>query len=438
MKTRVSLSGSGTMMPSSQPQYQTNAALNANNPSWFNAQQGTFIIEYDDTLSNNSTEIVFSMTDGSTSNRIEWLHGAYISDGRALQVSEVSGTRLIDHAIQKDARVSGRCRLAIAYKDGSLVYYWNGIPIARNTSYTLPAFSHIGIGSRAHGGLDFSGSIVSVRYYADYKPDWFLRMQTNGLVPSINTDYQDDLNIVFFGGQSNASGRASDNVSLIHSDLKMIGNDGALKTYSDAYDDATDALFPALSDITAAGSYAGKVIDELKTSQGAEWACASANLGGTPVIGTVNGWAYDFTNGSIGERKTSTLTYASYQQGLIAKRHGRIKALVWHQGESDALNETSETDFKEATQKLLHFYHVRFGCPIIVVGLHKWYDSAGMGTASNWNTLRLWQEELAGSLSYATFVDLQDIDGDSADRIHLDRTGNGIAGGRIAAAINAL
>jgi len=100
------------------------------------------------------------------------------------------------------------------------------------------------------------------------------------------------------------------------------------------------------------------------------------------------------------------------------------------------VNATSEANFKAATQSLLEFWHRKFGVPVVIAGLHKWYTGSGMGTESDWNNVRSWQQDIANAYSWASFVDLSDVDGNPSDRIHLDVTGNSTAGSRISTALS--
>lgn len=424
------------------PVFETTGVFDLTSPSWFNPSKGTFIVEFTDTLDTSATNVVLSLTDGTTNNRIELVMPKYSTDGRILSIMDASGSSQISNALGGGSganriRVAGLHKLAIAYENGDTAFYLNGVPVGRNTSANIPVVNRVAVGSRAGGTLPFDGTIGAVKYYNTRKDDEFLRSQTVNIPKAITASYNSDLNIIMFKGQSNSSGRATSDVVLTNSGLKLIGNDGALKDYADPYDDDTSAIFEALTDSGADGSYAGKVIDDIKTSEDGVWGAMPANLGGTPVIGATVGWAFDYASSgtATGEKRTSAQAYAAYIHSLIAKRHGVLRAIVWHQGESDALATTPEASFKAATQSWLSFLNSTLDVPVIIVGLHKWYTSAGMGIETDWNNVRTWQEDIADLYTWASFADLAAVDGNASDRIHLDITGNTAAGGIVSAAV---
>jgi len=191
----------------SAPAFQTSGAFNLTSPSWFNADEGTFIVEFTDVLTNTSTDVVFSLTDGSTNNRIEFLHPAYATDGRTLTAMDVGGAAKINNIIGNGGganrvRTAGTSKLAVAYKDGDTVFYLNGVPVGRNISEDIPTVNRVAVGSRAGGSLPFDGTIGKVEYYSSRKPDTFLEAKTSGIPVDLSTSYDSGLNsgpnIIFF------------------------------------------------------------------------------------------------------------------------------------------------------------------------------------------------------------------------------------------------
>lgn len=419
-------------------------------PAYFNATQGAMILNVPIDNTNTLNGALLSLSDGTLNNLIEVLAPAAAGDRRVFCQVLSGGSTILQHSLGEGsgapARSNGNYKICATYKNSEISFYINGFLIAKYTGASLPTLSQIGIGSRTNSTLATQYTIGDWEYYDKFLPKQVAESKTRQIVAANSLTFDSALNIVMFMGQSNSSGRATANPTYTNlvASRRLLANDLTVKDYADPYDDDASSLYPYNDDANAGGSYAGVVIDGLVTSEGGKWCALPTNKGATPVDGTFNGWAYNLDQGSS-QFESGSVSYTGYQKALIALKAGNVRALVWHQGESNALSGTTETNFKTATKNILEYYRSILNCPIIIVGLHKWVTGSGMGAEADWNNIQAWQEEIAGEYDYMSFVDLSDIEGAPGNgdvagvKIHLDLAANQTAGGRIATAIaNAL
>lgn len=331
-----------------------------------------------------------------------------------------------------------RQKHAVRYNtaEGSMVHYLNGIKIFEKTSgITIPNQTDMEICAGKINGitsLNTIGTINDFVYYGnDASSDFTRNLSKNYIVINGLTGDSNRRGVVF-AGQSNSSGRTAATPTYTNT-IKMLGNDGVYGNYSDPYDDATGTLIlnSQLADASAGTGYAGYAIDDL-ADDGEEYFACAANKGGTAI----STWAA-FAAGVDADSVIQDRAYSFINRLLMAKQAagGRLPVVVWHQGESDAENGTASATYKATWKALMDEARAAVGnFAIIVLSLHE-YNGALTATAANWNRISGDLIDLASEYSNTYAIDISDLAGQSADRVHLSDASNQTVGVRISTAI---
>lgn len=155
-------------------------------------------------------------------------------------------------------------------------------------------------------------------------------------------------------GQSNSSGRGTNNQTAPASGAYLYDNTGAFRALADPYDGnfGGSATYSALDDgASAAGSYAPRIATKF-AAIGEPILLIPANKGGTQI----SDWS----------RNLSTATLYGAMRARFAAAGG-VDAVHWHQGEADIAAGTSESTYAAALTTLVGNLRSDFGaCPVFI------------------------------------------------------------------------
>ncbi|MBI1327530.1 MAG: hypothetical protein GC136_07805 [Alphaproteobacteria bacterium] len=399
--------------------------------------QGTLVFEYDDpavrTAAANQGVLYIGDT---TANNFYFIQKKTSPAGSMNPWTRSGGVNGVNNFVQADTFNHGRVKVAIAWNGTDVKFYINGLLFCHDTNVTAPVIFNDGvrIGTGANGGSTLAGITKQrLRYYNGQLPTSELRKLTRVETIISGASYNNDMNVVAFLGQSNASGQGNigsvptyTNTSL----MKLIGNDGVLKSYADPFDATASAILPRLSDGTApALSYAGRVIDLVAGATGKTTAAVPVTL---PTTSIVSDWTPEFAAAT--NRKTyGAVLFAAVHQLRMAKQHGRMKAIVYHQGERDAALATSSANYAAHLQLVCRELQRECpGVPIYIISLHTWHSGTG-ATETNWNNIQTAQNNFV--MAGVSVIPAAGKSVISGTEVHLDAAGLISLGDDIAAAI---
>ncbi len=186
--------------------------------------------------------------------------------------------------------------------------------------------------------------------------------------------------IFVIAGQSNSSGRGTNNQVYIHTTLKagLFGNDDQWKELSDPTDNAVGQIDAVSNDASsAAGSVWPLVTTKFLANQNVPVAFIPAALGGTSIAQWQPGMNH----------LDATTLYGSMSRRINAAG-GKAKAVVFWQGENDAYHGTSQADYKSKLTNMVNNIYTDFGIKTVVASIGK-VDTA---TESNLDKIRLAQQ----------------------------------------------
>lgn len=130
---------------------------------------GTFVVEKA-TSTTDSSERILSLSDGTTSNRIEFIyrnsieHQIYIETGGASQAVISGGSYSVN--------VTDRAAVALA--DNDVSFHLNGSLVGSDSSVTLPSVDRLNISSIFGGGQDGNLHIAHLWYFPKRLPNYLL------------------------------------------------------------------------------------------------------------------------------------------------------------------------------------------------------------------------------------------------------------------------
>lgn len=157
------------------------------------------------------------------------------------------------------------------------------------------------------------------------------------------------------GGQSNASGRGTNNQSYSHATLKacLLGNDYAWKELADPTDSNTGQVDAVSDDAAAAGSCWPLLATSIMSDQSVPVAFVPASKGGTT-----------FANWQPGadHQDRSTLYGSMVYRAL---QIGSIKAVLWWGGERDAVLGTAEATVNSDLDTLANAINADLGVSLV-------------------------------------------------------------------------
>lgn len=231
--------------------------------------------------------------------------------------------------------------------------------------------------------------------------------------------------IYVVAGQSNASGRGFNSQSYTHASLNasLFGNDGQWKRLTDPTDSNTNQVDGVSADSYAAGSPWPLLATSILADQSVPVAFVVAPKGGTSI--------YQWQKNSDGSVSPSDRTpYSSCSTALDAsglygnmKRQidgagGKIKAVLFFQGEQDARNvlETSQESYEGYLNCFIDNVYADFGAPTVSGMIHIY---AGKATASALDTIRAAQKAVWDENEHAIAGPVMvDVDVTAGDGVH--------------------
>lgn len=181
-------------------------------------------------------------------------------------------------------------------------------------------------------------------------------------------------------GQSNASGRGTNNQSYSHPTLSayFYGNDYVYKNLTDPVDSATNQVDAVSADAEAAGSCWPLLATAIMAASGASVAFVPCAAGSTAIAD----W-----QPSADHEDRATL-YGSMIHRLRGLQYsGNLKAVLWWQGERDATLGTAEATYNAALDILANSLYVDTGLRLIVCkiedlsGYEEGYDAGAVNSA---------------------------------------------------------
>lgn len=208
--------------------------------------------------------------------------------------------------------------------------------------------------------------------------------------------------IFVIAGQSNASGRSTNNQSYSHATLKagMFGNDYFWGELNDPLDRSTNQVDSVSSD-TAAGSIWPLVATSYLSARSAPCAFVPTAKGGT----TISQW---LPGANHQDRTTlyGSMVYRALQTGA--------KAILWWQGEQDAFVGTSTSSYQTSMETIISALETDLpGVIFVPAKLHKG-NSYSDGNAANIQTAiqNVWD---GGHSNVEQGPDLSDLRSESGD-----------------------
>jgi|GEM_PF-3440750 len=340
-----------------------------------NITEGTIAIEYIDNNPRSSSsgyQNIFYLGAGGSYNLVALVK--QMSNGKLLFRVTRNNSHQLSFDFSADAIIPGRVnRITLSFKTNGIIVALNGVTIATHNSNAMPASfaDGFGIGQLAQGGNVFSGTVTEFSFYDKALDDRKVRGLSNKN-DIVDTEYISSRDIVAFLGQSNSIGDGnladapsySNAIKLLSKDLSQ-----GIQNYADPYAYAANPTFGSLFNSSNNKlSYAGVVCDAVMAATGIETVALPANLGGTGLVSPSNwGVVSDVPEQSVMNERS----YAAIKTLQTAQKFGRLKAIVWHQGETDAASGVSAANYKDTLTNLYNTFRKYLGnVPIVTVALH--------------------------------------------------------------------
>lgn len=310
---------------------------------------------------------------------------------------------------------------------GRVAYYFDGIKVMDKTGgVTFPTSANVEICVGKINGitsLNTAASITDFVYYGSDVSETTIRnlSRNNDIVTGLTGDAA--RRGIVFAGQSNSSGRTTATPTYTNT-IKLLKNSGTYGNYTDPFDDDTGNLFAnsLLADAAADTGYAGYCIDDL-ADDGEEYFACPANKGGTAIAS----WQ-PFAAGIDADNVIQDQAYAFIRRIQMATHAagGRLPVVVWHQGETDAINGTTAAAYKAAWKELMDEARAAVGnFPIVALSLHEWNVGISPSVSeANWNVISDALLDLPSEYSNTYGLDISEYSGQGADLVHLSDTSN--------------
>ncbi len=397
--------------------------------AWFSTGAGTFVVDHCKASQvTRSVNVLLHIGDSSNQNRFMINHEA---NGAKVWFSKAGGATTVFYTAPTGVTTEGPARDVLAYTGTTQTGASNGSILVVETMSAFPssfAFG-LGIGSNLNSSAqEYTGHIRRITYYKKAFTNDMLRRLSRypGRVPGVVAS--DTLDLFLFAGQSNASGRGLVGEAPVYTNqprMFLLGNDDVMKPYADPFDDNANQRDSVSVETSGPGfSAAGPLLDLLAT--GRNIAAVPAAKGNTALA--------DWQPGAL----TDPQLYLSMRRrAMLARNHGRLRALVWHQGENDALG-TTQGDYQAALSQLIARFRADLEdalFPVVIVGLH---DMPGSGSYPTWDAIRTAQQNVAASLPKTAFVDARGCGVIAGDAVHLSTAGMVTLAGRIKTALDTL
>jgi len=233
---------------------------------------------------------------------------------------------------------------------------------------------------------------------------------SNDIATMATTSYVGIGDIFVIAGQSNASGRGTNNQSYTHASLKasLFANSDTWKNLTDPTDSVTGQIDSVSLDGAAAGSVWPLIATQYLADQNVPVAFIPTSKGGVSALQ----WQPD----------TSTSTLYGSMSRRIAAAGGKIKAVLFYQGEADASLATSPDTYLAQLNTIANAIYNDFGVKTVVGQI----ANAGYATSSI-DTIRLAQikswDISPAILPGPAFVDVNLAD-EGGDNLHFKSNGD--------------
>lgn len=339
----------------------------------FNASEGTLVFDVEDSAftSSSGNPVIVTIGAGTSSTRF------FIQkNGVRLRVFSSTGSERWEGYLTAFP-IDGKHRVLIGYTATSVIVMWNGSELCKSdeAGYTFPAsVDGVYLANLNSDSFDYTGGTFSNLRYWDTLLDSDQRrvVSRNKNILSSATGAEGK-KMWLVVGQSNAVGRATGSPTYLNpSNIFTLGNDMAVRAYSDPYDADTDSVIGSLDDgISSEVGLAGFFADKLVDLTGDDVVVCPANLSGTSFDGTLPTWRIDSslyrTSGSnlVGQGATAT---GFIQQALMAEQFSRIQGVLFIQGVADVTAQTSEADYETYYGQLIDEFRATIGRNV------PWYD----------------------------------------------------------------
>lgn len=207
-------------------------------------------------------------------------------------------------------------------------------------------------------GLFFGGNLVLAAVYNIV----LSQNQINAIITAAN-DYMLSLSnwpdIFIIAGQSNASGRGTNSQSYSHATLQamMFGNDYVLKNLSDPTDNVTNQVDAVSNEgPQAGGSVWPLVATSIMSNNGRPVIFVPCAMGSTSITSWQPG---------ANHQDRATLYGSMVYRALQAQAYGTLRGVLWWQGETDAANNMTQTDYATYLASLATAIQSDLGIPLI-------------------------------------------------------------------------
>lgn len=292
--------------------------------------------------------------------------------------------------VQRDASGNANILVQGLYvgNPASIQARWNG-----NPTWTTLTIDANGVGT-------FSGILAN-----QFQGQGLLEVRFSDTVNITDTvQYVGIGDIFIIAGQSNASGRGTTLNTYTHERLKasLFGNDDLWKELIDKVDDDNGQIDSVSSDAIAGGSPWPLVASRIMESQNVPVAFIPAAKGGTIMLQ----WR------AAANPSEPTTLYGSMNRRITAVG-GEVKAILFFQGESDALFETSQAFYTTELNTFVNNIAANFPGLKTMIGQIGHSDLAGNDAirAAQIEVLSSNDNAILGPVTYD--INLSDEDGDT-------------------------
>lgn len=398
--------------------------------SWFSATKGAFVLDHIQVgTARRAAQATLYLGAGNNNDRL--MIGVNADGGHSLRCFS-GGTGHVNVNIGNTILSDRRMTEAFSYTAASFTASLNGAISGRYAIGALPTSFSSGLLIACHpsAGSEYTGYIKRIDYYKQALTENQLRALTRPRKPFRFTSVNDpNLDMILIAGQSNAVGMAplTGLPSYTYaSKMKTLGNDDVLKAYADPYDSASGQKDSTSTDSNPGFSFCGVMMDNLIATTGHDTCVVPCAKGGSAVVA----WAPETA-------KDAALYISLLRRAYLAREYGRLRALVWFQGEEDALVSTSGATYTQRLSAFLERLRADLddpSFPVVIVSLHN--EPPPPGSRPTWGQIQSAHTAFSGiGIGHAAAAGCAVISGDEA---HLSVAGHTTLGQRIAPVLASL
>lgn len=398
--------------------------------AWFNATKGTFIVDHVPVgFARRAAQSLFYLGGGSNNDRLmitvnpDGGHGLRCTSNSVSQVNVNVGNTVMNER---------RMTEGLMYSATNYTAALNGAISGRYAMTALPLSFSSGliVGNHPSSGSEYSGSFKSIAYYKQPLTENQLRRLSRPRTPwRFSFMRNPSLDMILIAGQSNAVGQGTMTGLPTYANaarMWMLGNDDAFKAYSDPYDSNINQKDSTSVDAAFGFAFPGVMMDGVISTTKRDCAVVPCAKGGSGITS----WAPE-------SAKDAALYISLLRRAYLAREYGRLRGLVWYQGEEDALNGTSggsyTTQFNAFVERLrTDLDDPAF--PILIIGLHN--EPTPLGSRPAWAQIQNAQAAFTGK--GIGYVSAAGCAVQAGDTVHLSTPGQITLGQRIAPVLAAL